>query len=106
MPAGMGEAYKSAVQDVNRRIQWGITGILEDSLVHYYIEHKLQVAPTFDELLASGLTPIDANSINPLTGTRFYGDGRPIDFGYQPRGDAVFFLPTDSAGNYPWDMSF
>jgi len=105
-PPEVVELYGPAAQDVNRRIQWGIAGILEDSLMYYYIAHDRHVPPSFDDLLASGLTPIDATSINPLTGTRFFGDGRPNDFWFEPYGDSVFFLPTDSEGKHPWNMSF
>jgi hypothetical protein len=34
------------------------------------------------ELLQSGLTPIDSDSVNPLTGQPFYLDGRALDFYY------------------------
>ena len=61
---------------------FAILGIVKSTLETYRELHG-SYPSNWSEFLASGIGPIDEGSINPMTGERFYGDGRANDILYE-----------------------
>jgi len=58
---------------------FAIDGLLESALRQYTVANGEQPA-SIDEFLDSGFSPIDRDSINPVTGEHFTFDGAPRNF--------------------------
>jgi hypothetical protein len=68
----------SWVTDTNRMKQFGVLGSMRRMISHYkYVfgDHP----KTIDEFIASGFSPVDRSSINPVTGQPFKFDGSAND---------------------------
>ena len=66
-----------------------------------------RVPLTWNELITSGLTPIDEHSVNPITGGPFYGDGRANNFLYESDGEHWYNIQvTDENGDTPWRVDY
>lgn len=92
--AGLGGSPADAalLEDESRLKLLAIVGACKSTLDNYTRLHRYPPA-TFDAFLRSGFGPISADSINPVTGQRFYGDGRANDVSYRVNGEAFEILP-------------
>jgi len=70
--------------------------------IHLYKEVHGSFPSSFTEFLHSGLGPISDLSINPVTGSQFFGDGREFDFYYeQVMPDSYVLIVTGDSGAFP-----
>jgi len=69
------------LDDINWLRFFAIMGMIDKCISDYKILHG-DFPHDWAEFMASGLAPIDENSVNPLTGGSFFGDARSNDFGY------------------------
>jgi len=75
--------------------------------VGWYSRIHGHVPETWDEFISSGLTPIDENSVNPVTGGPFFGDGRANDFMFESDGEHWYNIEvTDENGDTPWRVNY
>ncbi|MCC7477405.1 hypothetical protein IT575_03010 [bacterium] len=103
-----GEQYQEALGSTGRLTQLSIANLCNRSMMFYSHVHG-DLPATWQELVSSGLFPIDANSLNPLTGSRFAGDGSPNDLKliHRDSPDAVSnVFVVDDSGNTSWGLFF
>jgi hypothetical protein len=94
--------YEGYAERTDLLTMFAIKHIIIRALGPYSIVHG-HVPETWEDLLASGMMPIDENAINPLTGGPFYGDGRPNDFIYKCIAENGCDIQiTDENGDTPW----
>lgn len=101
--------YISAlVQDPQRMKQIALATMLYKGIRLYNVIHG-QPPATWNEYINSGLAPIKGDSINPVTGELFRGDGSAGDFLYKcyspgeigNENPAIYFTHIDLDGNKP-----
>jgi hypothetical protein len=89
------------IGDLPRLKLFAILGISRECLRLYHQLHRTYPA-SWEEFLASRLAPIDANSINPVTGHRFFGDGRANDVYYEKlSNDDYRLVDVGPNGSFP-----
>ena len=102
---GMEPDYSALAGDMQRLQQFAIASVINGGLRALYMIHG-RFPYDFDEFLVSGIGNIDYDSTNPLTGDRFYGDGRPNDYLYVIRNETLAeVVPTDENGDTPWQFT-
>lgn len=80
-----------------------IAALLRLSIEDFFTEHG-RLPGTFQELISSGLTPIDLQSISPVTGKSFTGEGQVGDFQFsietstRPNSVSYMLLPVGADG--------
>lgn len=102
----MSSYYSSRLMNASWLKQVALATMLMKGLDLYRIVHG-HCPYTWDEYLASGLAPITAASINPVTGQHFKGDGSPNDYIYdyltpEETGtgrDAILFCHIEADGS-------
>jgi hypothetical protein len=80
-PAAQKETIEQMIGDRDRQRLMGIVSILQESLRYYFQVHRT-VPQSWAEFIDSGMAPLNADSVNPLTGGPIYGDGRPNDINF------------------------
>jgi hypothetical protein len=91
----------AVMRQLNFKQYFAIIGISRSGLDLYYRVYG-HYPSTWMDFLNSGLAPINRESINPMTGNPFYGDGRAGDLYYEylsPDAFKLFHVNLD--GSYP-----
>jgi len=97
-------AYWVKTEDHKKFI--GLLSVCMWALRTYYSVHG-DYPHTWQEFLDSGLAPIDADSVNPLTGGPIYADSRPLDLSYEyfpaknSQPQYFMLMPVDEFGEKP-----
>lgn len=103
---GRERRFTPLLQDDRVMRRYAILGSISRALDSYFLLYE-DYPHTWLAFLATGLSPIDQNSINPINGAKFWGDGRAVDFLYNYRpGDSertpsYEIVPVNGDGSLP-----
>jgi hypothetical protein len=78
-----GDSFESQFPNLDEQMKmFAIIGMAKKGIGLYFTIHG-DFPKSWTEFINSGLSPVNETSINPITGSRIYGDGRANDIYYK-----------------------
>ena len=97
--------YSKYMDDEDQLKQFAILGIMFSN-INLFRTIKGRLPNTMQEFMASGMSPVDENSINPVTGQPFRFDGSVGDVLYKITDDGNFILRHIEENESPFGFSY